>query len=306
MFSPRVLAKEYLSDDENVTLMQSTPLVVMHLACLAIPFVGVSWVALAALLVTYSVRVFALTGGYHRYFSHRSFKTSRAFQFILGLLGASAGQLGPLWWASHHRHHHQHSDDPEDAHSPRIKGLFRSHIGWLMCRKYAEADAGRVKDLMKYPELRWLDRLHAIPPLILAAALYGIGAWLQAASPQLGVTGAQMLVWGFFVSTVLVYHVTFCINSATHVIGKRRFETHDDSRNHWLLALLTMGEGWHNNHHRYPVAARQGFYPWEIDITYYILLGLRALGIIWDIRKPPAAVYAEAREAAARQKDATS
>lgn len=301
LFSARVVARSLIGDDEKLSLIQSTPLVGMHLACLAVFYVGVSWAAVLALAITYAVRVFALTGGYHRYFSHRSYKTSRVFQFLMGFLGASAAQLGPLWWASHHRHHHQHSDQPADVHSPLMKGVFRAHIGWLMCPKYALADEDRVRDLLRYPELRLLDRFHALAPLTLAAGLYGLGVWLNHRAPALGVTGGQMLVWGFFVSTVMVYHVTFCINSATHLMGTRRFETGDDSRNHWFLAFLTMGEGWHNNHHRYPASARQGFYAREIDVTYYLLLLLGKLRLIWDIRSPPPAIYAEAA-AAAQQK----
>ncbi len=293
---PRVVSRAELSDDARFSLAEAAPLIIMHLGVLAIPLVGVSAVALIVMFIAYAVRVFALTGGYHRYFSHKSYQTSRAFQFILGVLGASAAQLGPLWWAAHHRHHHRHSDDPQDTHSPRRHGLFYAHIGWLMCRKNAKADRAFVQDFMRYPELRWLDRYHAAAPLALAGGLYALGALL--ARRGVATSGPQLLVWGFFVSTVLVYHVTFCINSVTHVIGRRRFQTGDDSRNSLLLALLTMGEGWHNNHHRYPASARQGFFPWEVDITYYVLWVLGKLGIVWDIRKPPAAIYAEAQQAA--------
>lgn len=296
---PRVVEKHLLSTDERIRFAEAAPLLIMHLGALAAPLTGVSLAALVAMVVAYAVRVFALTGGYHRYFSHKSYRTSRAFQFVLAVLGASAAQLGPLWWASHHRHHHLHSDDPQDAHSPREKGLFRAHIGWIMCRRNARADQAFVQDLMRYPELRWIDRYHAVAPLALAAGLYALGAFL--ARKGVATSGLQMLAWGFFVSTVLVYHVTFCINSITHVFGWRRFQTGDDSRNSLLLALLTMGEGWHNNHHRYPASARQGFFPLEIDITYYVLLGLAKLGIVWDLRAPPAAVYAEARAASAGQ-----
>ena len=200
----------------------------------------------------------------------------------------------PIWWASHHRQHHATADTPDDPHSPRLRGFLYAHVGWLLCRKYATTNEDRVGDLLKYPELRFLDRFHIIPPLLLAFALFGLGAFLGRAHPGLGTSGWQMVVWGFFLSTVLVYHVTFCINSVTHMFGSRRFATRDDSRNSLLLALLTMGEGWHNNHHRYPISARQGFYWWEIDVTYYVLLLLQKLGVIWDLRAPPKSIYEEA------------
>lgn len=281
-------------DQENVNLLDSTPLLFMHLMALGVFFVGFSWVALWVCVGLYFLRVFALTGAYHRYFSHNSYKTSRVFQFILAFIGGMAAQLGPLWWAAHHRHHHQYSDQPEDIHSPAVKGLFWSHIGWLLCRKYAGTELSRIPDFAKFPELRFLDRWHIIPPLFLGFSLYGIGYWLELRAPHLGTNGWQMLMWGFFLSTVLVYHATFCINSLTHVIGRRRFNTTDHSRNSLLLALITMGEGWHNNHHRYAVCTRQGIYWWEIDVTYYILKFLSWFHIVWDLRAPPKWLYEEA------------
>lgn len=293
LMQPRVVEKSKLSMDERLGGVEAAPLLIVHLGALAAPLTGFSMAALIAMLVAYAVRVFALTGGYHRYFSHKSYQTSRVFQFVLAALGASAAQLGPLWWAAHHRHHHQHSDDPLDTHSPRRKGLFHAHIGWIMCPRNTLADEALVQDLMKFPELRWIDRYHVVAPFVLAALMYGLGSWL--ASLGVATSGLQMVAWGFFVSTVMVYHVTFCINSITHVFGRRRFQTQDDSRNSLLLAILTMGEGWHNNHHRYPASVRQGFYPWEIDVTYYILLLLSKLGIVWNLRTPPPSVYEEAR-----------
>lgn len=295
----RAIARTILTDEENVTLMDSTPLVFMHIvSLLMLPFVGISAVAVTVCLVTYLVRVFALTAGFHRYFSHRAFKTSRVFQFVLAFLGGMSAQMGAIWWASHHRRHHVTSDTPEDPHSPRQHGFFYAHIGWLLCRKYAKADHDCVGDLLQYPELRLLDRFHAVPPLVLAFATYGLGAYLERAHPGLGTSGWQMLAWGFFLSTVLVYHVTFCVNSVTHMFGSRRFDTQDDSRNSLILALLTMGEGWHNNHHRYPISTRQGFYWWEIDVTYYILLLLEKVRVISDLRAPPKSIYEEALRSA--------
>ena len=270
----------------------------MHLSLVGLFFAGFSWIALGVCLITYVIRVFALTGGFHRYFSHNSYKTSRAFQFVLAFVGTSSAQMGPLWWASHHRHHHQHADKEDDVHSPRQRGFFWSHIGWLLCSKYAKTELSRVQDFAKYPELRLIDRFHSIPVLLLAFSMYGLGAFLQSRYPALGTSGFQMLMWGFFLSTVMVYHVTFCINSVTHMFGRRRYQTDDDSRNSLLLALLTFGEGWHNNHHRYPISTRQGFYWWEIDITYYILKILSWLRIVWDLRPPSPRVYEEAAQAA--------
>ncbi len=267
----------------------------VHVVCLAALWVGFSWVALAVCLFLYVVRMFAITGGYHRYFSHRSYQTSRPFQFVLGFLGASAAQKGPIWWASHHRHHHKHSDTEEDIHSPIVHGIYYAHVGWVLSSQFIDSRPELVKDLTKFPELRWLDKYYMIPPAILGALTYFLGAWLQTAHPELGTSGPQMLIWGFFISTVLTYHGTFCINSFTHLIGKRRFPSTDSSKNHWLLALITLGEGWHNNHHYYPGSERQGFYWWEIDISHYILKVLSWMGLVWDLRTPPPRVYEAAQ-----------
>jgi stearoyl-CoA desaturase (delta-9 desaturase) len=242
--------------------------------------------------------MFAITGAYHRYFSHRSYKTSRFFQFILALLGASSGQKGPIWWASHHRHHHQYSDTEDDIHPPRIYGLWWAHIGWVVSGNYVGLRKELVRDWMQYPEIKWVDKYHSLVPLALAVALWGLGSFLEVNYPALHTNGFQMFAWGFCMSTTLLYHGTFCINSLAHIIGKRRFETGDDSKNSFILALITLGEGWHNNHHRYPGSERQGFYWWEIDITHYTLKALSWVGLVWDLREPPARIYAEAAGAA--------
>lgn len=286
--------KHGLQDEDNRLLMASSPVVFLHLACIGAFFTGFSWVAVAVLAVTYTVRVFALTAGFHRYFSHRSFKTSRAFQFVMAWVGTSSAQLGPMWWAANHRHHHQHSDEEEDIHSPVIKDAFWAHIGWVLCKAHRTIKYDRIKDLSKYPELHFVDRFHVLPVLSLIGGLYLLGAGLNAAFPALGTSGMQLVMWGFFLSTILVYHVTFCVNSVTHIVGKKRFETNDESRNNWWVALLTFGEGWHNNHHRWPLSARQGMYWWELDITYYMLRVLERLGLIWDIKVYPKSVYEEA------------
>lgn len=285
-------------DTDNRLLMASSPIVLMHILSLGVFFVGFSWVALAIALLTYVTRVFALTAGYHRYFSHRSFKTSRSFQFVLAWVGASSAQLGPMWWAANHRHHHQHSDQAEDIHSPVTKSLFWAHIGWVMCRAYSAIQFDRIKDLSKFPELRFIDRFHILPVVSLIGVLFALGVALQHFAPQLGTNGLQMVMWGFFVSTIAVYHVTFCVNSVTHVIGKKRFKTNDESRNSFWVALLTFGEGWHNNHHRWPLSARQGMYWWEFDLTYSFLKALEKIGLIWDVKVYPKQLYTEAEQSA--------
>ncbi len=288
--------KFYFKDHDNQILLTSTPMVFMHLACVGIFFTGFSWVAVVALGITYVARVFALTAGFHRYFSHRSFKTHRWFQFVLAWVGTSSAQLGPMWWAANHRHHHQHSDQEPDIHSPVIRSFFWAHIGWILSNAHSDTKYDRVKDLTKFPELRFIDRFHYLPVLSLIIALYGLGAALNFYFPALGTSGLQMVMWGFFLSTVLVYHVTFFVNSVTHIIGKKRFKTGDESRNNWWVALLTFGEGWHNNHHRWPLSARQGMYWWEIDMTYYGLVCLQALGIVWDVKLYPKKIYEEAEQ----------
>jgi stearoyl-CoA desaturase (delta-9 desaturase) len=266
----------------------------IHLGCFAVLLVGVSWTAVAVCAALYVVRMFAITGVYHRYFSHRSYQTSRWFQFLLAALGTTAVQKGPIWWASHHRHHHQHSDSEQDIHPPRLYGLWWAHVGWVLSTQFIETRNELVRDLNKFPELRALERLHWVPPLLLGVALYFGGALVQHLAPQLATSGWQLFVWGFCVSTTLLYHGTFCINSLAHLIGRRRFETGDDSKNSFILALITLGEGWHNNHHRYPGSERQGFYWWEIDISHYILKVLSWCGLVWNLRTPPERIYQEA------------
>src|SRR5688500_9231966 len=216
---------------DHIDWLRVVPFIGMHIACLGILFVGASTTAVVTATVLYVIRMFAITGFYHRYFSHRSFKTSRAAQFVFALLGASAVQRGPLWWAAHHRHHHAHADRQDDPHSPVQQGFLRSHCGWFLARENFATRLARVPDLAQYPELRWLDRYDAVVPAALAALLFGTGAWLERAAPHLGVSGAQLLVWGFCISTVLLWHATFTINSLAHRFGSRRNATRDDSRN---------------------------------------------------------------------------
>jgi stearoyl-CoA desaturase (delta-9 desaturase) len=271
----------------SIDLLRVLPFIAIHAGCLAVIWVGVSTTAVVVAALLYALRMFAITGFYHRYFSHRAFRASRGVQFVLAVLGASAVQRGPLWWASHHRHHHAHSDEPVDAHSPRQHGFLWSHVGWFLARGNFVTRIDRVGDLAKFPELRFLDRYDGLVPLLLGTVLFGFGEALAAFVPSLGTSGLQLLVWGFCISTVALYHATFTINSVAHRFGTRRYATNDDSRNSALLAMLAFGEGWHNNHHHYPGAARQGFYWWEVDLTWYGLKALAALGVIHDLRDVP-------------------
>jgi stearoyl-CoA desaturase (delta-9 desaturase) len=270
-------------DAHRIDWLRVLPFVAVHLGCLGVFWVGASPAAVTLAAALFALRMFAITAFYHRYFSHRAFRTSRAVQFLFALLGASAVQRGPLWWASHHRHHHAHADRPADAHSARQHGFAWSHTGWFLSRAIFAARPELVPDLARYPELRLLDRFDALVPLALAAGLYAAG-------------GLEFLVWGFCVSTVALWHATFTINSLAHRFGRRRYATRDDSRNNLCLALLTFGEGWHNNHHHFPGSARQGFFWWEVDFAFYGLKLLQALGLVWDLRPVPAAVRNARRE----------
>ena len=282
---------------DGVDWVRCLPFIALHLGCLGILATGASWFAVASALVLYFVRMFAVTGVYHRYFSHKTYATSRGGQFLLALFGATTVQRGPLWWAYHHRHHHQHSDEAEDTHSPHVHGFWWSHIGWITSRRNFPTDYSRVRDLSKYPELVFLNRFDSLVPLVFAAALWGFGWLLEIVAPGLDTNRWQMLVWGFFVSTTALFHGTSCINSMAHLMGRRRYQTDDGSRNSFVLSVITLGEGWHNNHHRYQCAARNGFYWWEIDITYYLLTALSWTGLIWDLNAVPAAVLAEGKAA---------
>lgn len=271
---------------EAIDWMRVIPFILMHLACFLVIFVGWSPVALWAACFSYFIRMFAITAFYHRYFSHKSFKTSRACQFLFALLGATATQRGPIWWAAHHRRHHRYSDQQADVHSPR-HGFIWSHMGWFLSLKNFNTRTEWVKDLTKYPELRWLDRFDSIVPVVFGISFWVLGDMLAVHYPELGTNGWQMLIWGYFVSSIVLIHCTLSVNSLAHVFGSQRFETGDDSRNNLFLALISLGEGWHNNHHHYPVSVKQGFYWWEIDISYYLLKLMALFGLIWDLKDVP-------------------
>lgn len=280
--------------------VRQVPFVAIHAACLLVPVVGTSVTAVAIAVLLYAVRMFAITAFYHRYFSHRAFRAGRVVQFCFAVLGAAAAQRGPLWWASHHRHHHVHSDQPADAHSALRHGFAWSHMGWFMSRQNFAPRRELVATWARYPELRFLDRWDTVVPVALILSLWALGTWLQHTAPTLGTSGPQLVVWGFCVSTVALYHATFSINSFAHRFGRRRYATRDESRNNAWLALVTFGEGWHNNHHHYPAAARQGFFWWEIDLTWYGLRLLAWARVISDLKPVPIAV----RDARAREEHA--
>jgi stearoyl-CoA desaturase (Delta-9 desaturase) len=261
------------------------------MAVVGIALTGLSWRGVLLAVAFYLPRMFFVTAAYHRYFSHRSFKTSRWFQLVLGIGATLTTQKGPLWWAAHHRVHHKYSDAPGDLHSVMQSGFWWAHHGWLLSRELEGTDLSRIKDFARYPELRWLNRWWMLPPIALGALTLAIG-------------GFDAFVWGFCVGQVLCWHGTFTINSLSHLWGSSRYRTDDDSRNNLALALITLGEGWHNNHHHYQASARQGFYWWEVDITYYVLRALAAVGLIWELRGVPDHVRDEVRSVLAPEEPA--
>ncbi|MBI5547701.1 MAG: fatty acid desaturase [Deltaproteobacteria bacterium] len=259
------------------------PFLLVHLVAALAFFTGFEWHLVALMLGSYWLRMVVVTMGYHRYFSHRSFKTGRVFQFLLAFGAQTSAQKGVLWWASHHRAHHAFSDTERDIHSPVRKGFWWSHVGWILSTRYDTTDEARIRDFARYPELVFLNRWPLLPAVVYAAAILAIWGW-------------SGLLWGFFLSTVLLYHGTFFINSLAHVFGRRRFPTSDTSRNSLTLALITSGEGWHNNHHYFQAAARQGFYWWQIDVTWYVLKLLALLRVVSDLREPPQQVLELGRQ----------
>ena len=257
---------------ERVTWLTSFPFLLMHVMPLGVLFTQTHWLRdLSICVALYYIRMFFISAGYHRYFSHRSYKLGRIMQFLMAFGGSMAAQKGVLWWAANHRHHHKHSDQPEDIHSPK-DGLFWSHVGWILSERYEKTQYDLIPDFAKYPELRWLNKYHLVPPTLLAVAVFFI-------------FGPSALFIGFFLSTVILYHGTFTINSLMHLIGKRRFATTDTSRNSMILALITCGEGWHNNHHHYQGSTSQGYYWWEIDLSFYALKILQWLGLAEGVRR---------------------
>ena len=275
--------------EERVDWFRALPFILMHLTPLLIFYCGFSWTAVLVCALSYLVRMFAITGFYHRYFSHKTFKTNRVVHTIFAFLGSTTTQRGPLWWASHHRRHHSRSDEENDAHSPVSKSFLFSHMGWFLTKKHFPTEQKYVKDWMKYPELVFINRFDIFSPLLYAGLLFAAGSLIAFLFPGLETSGFQFVVWGFFVSTILLYHATFTINSLAHTWGSRTFDTADDSRNNRFLAILTLGEGWHNNHHHFPSTVKQGFYKGEWDPTYRCLKLMQNLGLVTKMKEavPP-------------------
>jgi len=269
--------KAYVGCEDRIDYPSSAAFFAIHLACFAVFITGINLTAVLLGMGLYVFRIFAIGAGYHRYFAHRSFRTSRIFQFVLGFLAQTSAQRGILWWAAHHRRHHKYSDTEQDVHSPILRSFAHAHVGWILIPRNEPTDLDVVRDLAQYKELLWLERHPYLPAALLALATFLVA-------------GLPGLVVGFCWSTVLVWHATFSINSLGHLLGRRRYVTGDHSRNNWFLAFITMGEGWHNNHHAYQASVRQGFRWWEYDFTFYGLKALSWLGLIWDLHLPPRAV----------------
>jgi stearoyl-CoA desaturase (delta-9 desaturase) len=265
------------AEAEKISWAGSIPFFLVHGMCLFGFYTGVTWKLLLTSVVMYYVWMWSVTAGYHRYFSHRTYKTGRVFQFLLAFIATTSAQKGVLWWAAHHRHHHRNSDQAADIHSPTLRGFWWSHVGWILSSKYNETRFESIRDFARFPELRLLNRFYLVPPILVGVAAALIG-------------GFPLLIWGFFIPLVAAWHGTFTINSLSHVFGSRRYRTTDTSRNNLLLALLTCGEGWHNNHHYHQNTANQGWFWWEIDLTYYSLKALSWVGIVSDLKLPPESV----------------
>ncbi len=282
--------KAHLNKEErsSPSWTYSLGIILIHLSPILIIWTGATLFDWMVCIALYFIRMFFVTGAYHRYFSHRTYKTSRVFQFFLAFMAQTSVQKGVLWWAAHHRVHHRHSDTPQDPHSAKIYGFWYSHIGWIIGTDYRDTDFKIIGDYAKYPEIRWLDKYHLVPVFVMGFIVTALGGIVNGGSiTAMFSEGWSTLVVGFFLSTIFLYHGTFSINSLMHKIGRQRYETGDESRNSIWLALLTLGEGWHNNHHYYQASARQGFFWWEIDITYYVLSVFAWLGLIWDLKPVP-------------------
>ena len=272
---------------DRVEWFRCIPFILIHLGALLVLHTPFVWPCLLVLFISYSTRMFAITAFYHRYFSHRTFKTSRFVQFIGAFVACASGQRGPLWWAAHHRLHHRHSDTENDSHSPHHKNFLWSHTLWFMTDYALPTFLKEIPDWLKFKELRFINRYDWIAVILLALGCYFLGEW-AAFEAWTGMNGLSMLAWGFFLPTVLLYHATFSVNSLTHMFGKKKYDTGDESRNSWFVSIITFGEGWHNNHHFFPGSARQGFSPWEFDPTYYGLRILSLFGLVSNLRPVPA------------------
>jgi stearoyl-CoA desaturase (delta-9 desaturase) len=294
-FDSHRAATAYRDDDNRIDWFRNLPFWLLHLACLAVIWVGWSWTAVAVAVVLFVVRMFAITAVYHRLLGHRTYKAPRWLTFLGAFVANSSGQRGPLWWAAHHRLHHRDSDEAGDAHSPGQHGFWHAHLLWFMTPGAFRTRLDMVPDLASHRELLWLDRFDTVAPVALALACIATGWLLGTYAPSLGTDAWQLLVWGFCISTVACAHATFTVNSLAHTWGSRPYATSDSSRNNAFIALLTLGEGWHNNHHRYPMTARQGFRWWQFDPTWWALCAMQTAGLVSGLKPVPERVVAEAR-----------
>lgn len=280
-YAEKYYQKQKGVDGDTIDWFRVIPFILIHFGALAALWTHFEWYLVWVALFLFVVRMFAITGFYHRYFAHKTFKTSRLMQFIFAFIGSTAAQRGPIWWASHHRRHHLNSDRHNDHHSPHTHHFLWSHMGWFLAKKNFLTDRKVVRDLIKFKELVLIDRFDWVPPVLLLLSLFVIGEYLSLTS---GISGLNMVIWGFCVSTILVYHCTFAVNSIAHLWGTQRYNTKEESKNNFFVALFTFGEGWHNNHHHFPGSIRQGFYWWEVDLTYYALRFLSFFGIVYNLR----------------------
>jgi stearoyl-CoA desaturase (delta-9 desaturase) len=280
-YAEKYYQKQKGVDGDTIDWFRVIPFILIHIGALAALWTHFEWYLVWVALFLFVIRMFAITGFYHRYFAHKTFKTSRLMQFIFAFIGSTAAQRGPIWWASHHRRHHLNSDRHNDHHSPHTHHFLWSHMGWFLAKKNFLTDRKVVRDLIKFKELVLIDRFDWVPPVLLLLSLFVIGEYLSLTS---GISGLNMVIWGFCVSTILVYHCTFAVNSIAHLWGTQRYNTKEESKNNFFVALFTFGEGWHNNHHHFPGSIRQGFYWWEVDLTYYALRFLSFFGIVYNLR----------------------
>jgi stearoyl-CoA desaturase (delta-9 desaturase) len=280
-YAEKYYQKQKGVDGDTIDWFRVIPFILIHFGALAALWTHFEWYLVWVALFLFVIRMFAITGFYHRYFAHKTFKTSRLMQFIFAFIGSTSAQRGPIWWASHHRRHHLNSDRHNDHHSPHTHHFLWSHMGWFLAKKNFLTDRKVVRDLTKFEELVLIDRFDWLPPVLLLLSLFVLGEYLSLTS---GISGLNMVIWGFCVSTILVYHCTFAVNSIAHLWGTQRYNTKEESKNNFFVALLTFGEGWHNNHHHYPGSIRQGFYWWEVDLTYYALRFLSFFGIVYNLR----------------------
>ena len=263
-----------ISEPQRLNWPTTIVMALFHVGALAALFMF-NWHALAAAIFLYWLATgLGISMGYHRLHTHRSYKVPVGLEYFFALCGSLTLEGGPISWVATHRIHHQKSDQPGDPHSPR-DGAWWAHVGWLIL---GEANHNNTRKMSKYaPDLAkdpfyvWLNNYHWVPLLVLGVVLFAIG-------------GLPLFLWGICLRIVVGLHATWLVNSATHMWGARRFPTRDDSRNNWWVALLTFGEGWHNNHHAHPTSARHGLAWYEFDPTWILLKVLRRLGIAKSIR----------------------